>query len=750
MDVEQAWKTELEDLSEPEEELEYWEDDDLTPDELTRWYGSTHTSEPMETESPGLVAWPPAEGSVPDLIAAVLASGGDPALMSDAELVDALAGWHAVASRAVGRELRATEELLRRRKPRVWDRRADRAETRREELDGVSPGEPLSGTDASASSGMTAPERAMPAVVPSREAAAEIAMALTATEYAAQVQTELAADLSRRLPRVFDELDAGRVDLARVRVLTEATQFLSDEDAGKVDALLAPLAGTMTTGDLRVKARHAVIKVDPAAADRRRKRAERKARFTLYGNDDQTATAMVERMPAHLGAAVKARVNAIARAAKAAGMTDPMPLLEAKVATGLLLDTLPEIPPPTDGDPAGSDPFDGGPFGGDPFGGGPSGGQPDPGPAQDPWDAGWPVDWFTGADAQADGSGSEPDPSDLAQEPDDGPEPDSDLEPDQLDPDQPECGQYGPSEPARHEPGAADPAGASPGAETAMAWPVIPDQAGVAGPGCAGLPAWLVPKDPGRIRLTVPWRTLTGIGREPGDLSWIGPVTPAQARELATAAAADPDCTWRLIVTDDEGHAVAITTLRTRRGTGTESPGLVSEVTVTIQQSLAVALADRGKADDWIARALDRLNVGDGNFGKLAALLAKAIPAANIAATEAAVHAESNITAGGCAHAMEVPGYRVPDRLRRWLSTRDRTCRNPICRQPATRCDQDHTVAYHRGGRTCSCNLGGLCRSHHELKQLPGWRLTQDADGCFTWQTPSGLTYRKEPHCYPV
>ena len=45
-----------------------------------------------------------------------------------------------------------------------------------------------------------------------------------------------------------------------------------------------------------------------------------------------------------MAAAAKARVNAIARAAKAAGMTDPLPLLEAKIATGLLLDTLPDIP----------------------------------------------------------------------------------------------------------------------------------------------------------------------------------------------------------------------------------------------------------------------------------------------------------------------------------------------------------------------------------------------------------------------
>ncbi len=196
-------------------------------------------------------------------------------------------------------------------------------------------------------------------VAASREAAEEIALALTVTGYAAEVQAELAADLVGRLPVAFGELAAGRADLARVKVLAEATQFLSDEDAGKVDALLSPQLGDLTTGALRDKARRAIIRIDPAAAERRRERAERKARLAVYGNEDQTATVAVERMPAQLAAAAKARVNAIARAAKAAGMAGPLALLEAKVATGLLLDTLPLIPPPADGggtDPSGTDP----------------------------------------------------------------------------------------------------------------------------------------------------------------------------------------------------------------------------------------------------------------------------------------------------------------------------------------------------------------------------------------------------------
>jgi hypothetical protein len=540
--------------------------------------------------------------------------------------------------------------------------------------------------------------------------------------------------LSRRLPAAFAELDAGRADLSRVRVLAEGTQFLSDADAGKVDALLAARLGRWTTGELADRVRRAVLAIDPAATDRRAAHAARKARFGLYANPDHTATAAVERMPAHLGAAVKARVNAIARAAKAAGMPGPLPLLEAKVATGLLLDTLPDIPA------------------GDSGGGGPSGGPADPGPAG-PWDDGWPTGWFPAPagpeTAPAPDTGTEP----TAAEPDTAPEPGTAPEPDNSTGTGGSAANFTPPDGTATGPRDGD---VRPAAE--MNWPPIPAQAGRDGPGCHGLPRWLQPKNPGRTRLTVPWRTLTGLGPEPGDLSWIGPITPGQARDLAAAAAADPSCTWRLIITDDDGHATAITTLRTPRSTS--PPGLVSEVTVTIQQTLAAGLAEDGQTLDWITAAITRLTDGPANFtppgrgradpAKLSDLLTKAIPAANIAAAEAAARAAADLAAGGCAHTMEAPGYRVPDGLRRWLNTRDRICRNPICRRPAVGCDQDHTLAYHRGGRTCPCNLCALCRVHHQLKQLPGWQLTQDAQGYFTWRTPAGLTYRKEPYRYAI
>ncbi len=103
----------------------------------------------------------------------------------------------------------------------------------------------------------------------------------------------------------------------------------------------------------------------------------------------------------------------------------------------------------------------------------------------------------------------------------------------------------------------------------------------------------------------------------------------------------------------------------------------------------------------------------------------------------------------GCAHRRESAGYQPSPALRHLITIRQRTCAFPGCRRPATRCDQDHTIPYDKGGRTCECNLAPLCRAHHETKQTRGWRLEQPHPGHLTWTTPSGRTYTTHPTKYP-
>ncbi|MGH3165965.1 MAG: HNH endonuclease [Trebonia sp.] len=582
--------------------------------------------------------------------------GADLALMSDVDVIEAAVQCREAASRAQGRMYRALQELERRRPPSKRYRRGEDVRERRDAADGME----------------NAPVQPVP-VMASTEVTSEIALAFTATEYAAGKLAETSADLWARLPRLprlHRELEAGRTDYDRVKVLWEGTQDLSNEDAGKVDAMLSATSGSMTTGELRDAVKRAVIRIDPAAADKRRERAEKRARASLYANRNGTATLALEDIPAAQGAAAKARVNAIARAAKSAGAVEELPALEAKTALGLILGTLPLIPPQV---PPGDSPGDpGGPCGPDSGQGGPPG--PDSGPGGSP----------------------------------------------------------GP---------AAGGPGGDPGGE-AMPWPRIPDTSGAAAPGCASITPGLALRRQGRIKLLTPWRTLAGMAGEPGDLTWFGDVTPGTARDLARAAATDQGARWSLIVTGDDGHAIAYAVLRHPRETGT--PGLVGEITLTIAASLAAGL---NYDEEMRERARQMLA---GLAPELAALLEEAISVADKAAAEAELRAIMDEAAGGCAHTMEVASYKVPETMRRWLAARDRICRNPICRQRAAQCDWDHTVPFGRGGRTCPCGLGALCRKHHQLKQLPGWQVGQDGRGRFTWTTPAGLTYRKEPFKYLV
>jgi len=91
-------------------------------------------------------------------------------------------------------------------------------------------------------------------------------------------------------------------------------------------------------------------------------------------------------------------------------------------------------------------------------------------------------------------------------------------------------------------PGGPGPGGPGPGGPGTP-----PSPAGPAG-GAAGFA--------GRVTLTVPLATVTGLADRPGELAGIGPVDPWLARDLAAAAARNPKTTWCVTVTDEHGHAV--------------------------------------------------------------------------------------------------------------------------------------------------------------------------------------------------
>jgi hypothetical protein len=101
-----------------------------------------------------------------------------------------------------------------------------------------------------------------------------------------------------------------------------------------------------------------------------------------------------------------------------------------------------------------------------------------------------------------------------------------------------------------------------------------------------------------------------------------------------------------------------------------------------------------------------------------------------------------------CDHLYQVNSYLPGDRLRRLVQVRDHTCTWPPCSRHARESDFEHAIPYHKGGATCACNAGARSRRCHQVKQLPGWNVSQPRPGWHLWTTPTGRTYVQEPWRY--
>ncbi len=217
--------------------------------------------------------------------------------------------------------------------------------------------------------------------------------------------------------------------------------------------------------------------------------------------------------------------------------------------------------------------------------------------------------------------------------------------------------------------------------------PGTPDAAGTT-PEATG------PRLGGTVHLTMPATAWLGLTDNPGDIPGTGPTDADVCRDLADSLAANPATRWCITLTDPACRAVA-------HGCARAGPGPPH--------------ATSPERRSWLAK----VNI---------------IP----------------IAASTCDHRHQSAGYQPSPTLRHLVKTRSPRCGYPGCRRPATRCDDDHTVPHHKGGRTCECNLHPLCRHHHQTKQAPGWHLTQPQPGVLVWTTPSGRQYTTTAEPYPT
>ncbi len=170
------------------------------------------------------------------------------------------------------------------------------------------------------------------------------------------------------------------------------------------------------------------------------------------------------------------------------------------------------------------------------------------------------------------------------------------------------------------------------------------------GPGGHARPAQDTgPSIAAQVTITVPLGTALGRSEVPGDVAGFGLVDAETARDLLAAAARHPDTRWCLTALNPDGTAAAH---GCAAGRHSWPPGSGPPLKVTLNP----------------------------------------------------------VIRGPCDHGQAEHGYRPSRKLQHLVNARNPTCGAPGCGRPAARCDLDHSIAWDKGGLTCSCNLAPPCQ----------------------------------------
>ncbi|WP_433029601.1 DUF222 domain-containing protein [Actinomycetospora sp. CA-053990] len=494
---------------------------------------------------------------------------------------------------------------------------------------------------------------------------------------------DLADDLAERLPEVGDALYAGWLDEPKARTVCDQTRDLGDDHAHEVCRVVLPEAPELPVAALIERIEQVATALDPEWAERRRKRAEARARVILSANPSGTANLSFCDAPAPDGIASQARIDALAATVRHLGVLIPINQLRLQVGLRLL-----------DGSTAGMDDHT--------------------------------IALLLAAEHHAQNTADDPHdgPDDTGDDGlgDDGP----DEGPDDNGPDDNGPFRSGGAPRATDDPGPADddlvstvPAPRSPSEQGVLDLPATSELLG---------PLDVVERRPGRLREgTVEVRlrlsTALGLDEHPGSVPGYGAVLADDARTLALR---HRDGEWRVVLTDDQGRLQHVLLARHRphrppgpRGRHRARGGRASIVELQVPTTLLAAL----DPDDHPDRAplLRELQQRLADLGRPGA--------------------PPDRHAGPDDRARRRPGAE----LDRWIRVRDRHCVAPWCRRPAHKADLDHTLAHASGGPTSSWNLGAWCTHDHRAKHHAPWTVRQPSPGRFVIRTRAGITYTSHP-----
>ncbi|WP_165950543.1 HNH endonuclease [Actinomadura sp. GC306] len=164
----------------------------------------------------------------------------------------------------------------------------------------------------------------------------EVAAALTVTGNAAATLVHLAERLTGPLSVTGEALEAGRIDMAKARVICDTTENLPDQVTGRVEAAALEKASTQTTGQLRRRIRRILHRLAPEAMKERKREAARQRRLELWDTPSGTADLALCDLAAEDAHGIYNKITAAAHGLKADGDTRPLQMIRADLATNLL------------------------------------------------------------------------------------------------------------------------------------------------------------------------------------------------------------------------------------------------------------------------------------------------------------------------------------------------------------------------------------------------------------------------------
>ena len=164
----------------------------------------------------------------------------------------------------------------------------------------------------------------------------EIRAALRLTRRAADNELSIARDFQTRLPAVWREFAAGRIDRRRANLILHRTDHLSAGRAREVANQALDRAPELTTGQLTALLRRLSVEADPDDAKRRYESAVEERRVVLESGVDGTAHLHLIDLPPDRAVRIRQRLDAAARSLRSRAETRTMDQLRADLLLDLL------------------------------------------------------------------------------------------------------------------------------------------------------------------------------------------------------------------------------------------------------------------------------------------------------------------------------------------------------------------------------------------------------------------------------